>query len=57
MAVGSDSHIILRQEILEPKKDGSSKDEGEITGGKRLIKRLYNEYHHFGLLHSRFENT
>ena len=47
MTVGSDPHIILGQEMLEPKRDGSNKDDGEITGGKRLIKRLYNEYHHF----------
>mgnify|MGYP000903928389 FL=1 len=45
--IGSDPHIILGQEMLEPKKDSSSKDEGEITGSKRLIKKLYNKYHHF----------
>ncbi len=45
--IGSDPHIILGQEMLEPKKDSSNKDEGEITGGKRLIKKLYKEYHHF----------
>jgi len=45
--VGSDPHIILGQEMLEPKEDGSNKDEGEITGGKRLIKKLYKQYHHF----------
>ncbi|QXE17944.1 transposase [Clostridium sp. 001] len=45
--VGSDPHIILGQEMLEPKKDSSSKDEGEITGSKRLIKKLYKKYHHF----------
>jgi len=45
--VGSDPHIILGQEMLEPKKDASSKDEGEITGGKRLIKELYKQHHHF----------
>lgn len=47
VTVGSDPHIILGQEMLEPKRDGSNKDEGEITGGKRLIKRLYKEYHHY----------
>ncbi|NLZ33865.1 MAG: transposase [Clostridiales bacterium] len=47
MTVGSDPHIILGQEMLEPKKDGSDKDEGELTAGKRLIKNLYNEYNHF----------
>ncbi|WP_396276635.1 transposase [Haloimpatiens lingqiaonensis] len=45
--VGSDPHIILGQEMLEPKKDSSDKDEGETTGGRRLIRRLYKEYHHF----------
>ncbi|NMA58476.1 transposase [Clostridium cochlearium] len=45
--VGSDPHIILGQEMLEPKKDSSDKDEGELTGGKRLIKKLYKEHHHF----------
>lgn len=34
--------------MLEPQKDGSDKSEGEITGGKRLIKkRLYKDFHHF----------
>jgi len=33
--------------MLEPKTDGSNKDEGETTGGKRLINRLYKEFHHF----------
>lgn len=33
--------------MLEPKKDSADKNEGEITGAKRLIKRLYNEHHHF----------
>lgn len=45
--VGADPHLIIGQEMLEPKKDGSDKSEGEITGGKRLIKRLYKEFHHF----------
>ena len=45
--VGSDPHIILGHEALEPKKDDSDKDEGEITGGKRLIKKLHHKFHHF----------
>lgn len=45
--VGKDPHIILGQEMLEPKKDGSDKNEGEITGGKRLIRKLHKEFHHF----------
>ena len=47
MTVGSDPHIILGQEMVKPKKDGSNKDEGEITGGKRLIKNLHDKYDHF----------
>jgi len=47
MTVGSDPHIILGQEMLKPKKDGSNKDEGEITGGIRLIKNLHEKYDHF----------
>ena len=45
--IGSDPHIILGQEMLEPKKDSPNKNEGEITGAKRLIKKLYKEFHHF----------
>lgn len=45
--VGSDPHIILGQEMLEPKNDSSDKDEGETTGAKRLISKLYKKYHHF----------
>lgn len=47
MTVGSDPHIILGEEMLKPKKDGSNKDEGEITGAKRLLKRLKEKYGHF----------
>lgn len=45
--VGSDPHIILGQEMLEPKNDSSDKDEGETTGAKRLINNLHKKYHHF----------
>jgi len=45
--VGSDPHIIIGQEMLEPKKDSPDKNEGEITGAKRLIKKIYKEFHHF----------
>jgi hypothetical protein len=45
--VGSDPHIILGAEMLEPKSDSSDKDEGETTGAKRLINNLYKDYHHF----------
>jgi Transposase DDE domain len=47
MTVGGDPHIILGEEMLKPKKDGSNKDEGEITGAKRLLKRLKSSYGHF----------
>jgi hypothetical protein len=47
MTVGSDPHIILGEEMLKPKKDGSDKDEGELTGSKRLMKRIYKEFKHF----------
>jgi len=47
MTVGSDPHIILGKEMLKPKKDGSDKDEGEITGGKRLIRNLHDDFNHF----------
>ncbi|OAT83470.1 transposase [Desulfotomaculum copahuensis] len=45
--VGSDPHLIIGQEMLEPKRDASDKDEGEITAGKRLIRKLHKEFHHF----------
>jgi len=45
--IGLDPHIVLGYEMLEPKSDGSDKDEGEITGGKRLIRKLYGKFHHF----------
>lgn len=45
-SIGTGPHIILGQEMLRP-RDGSEKDEGELTGGKRLIKRLHQEHGHF----------
>lgn len=45
-SIGKSPHIILGQEMLKP-RDGAEKDEGELTGGKRLIKRLYQEHGHF----------
>jgi len=45
--VGSDPHIIMGQEMLNPNKDSPDKNEGEITGAKRLIKKLYKKHHHF----------
>jgi hypothetical protein len=47
MTVGSDPHIIFGEEMLKPKKDGSNKDEGEITGGKRLMTNLHDDFNHF----------
>lgn len=46
MTVGKAPHVILGQEMLKP-KDGSGKDEGELTGGKRLIGRLRKQHGHF----------
>lgn len=45
-SIGKSPHIILGQEMLRP-RDGAEKDEGELTGGKRLIKRLHQEHGHF----------
>ena len=36
MTVGKAPHVILGQEMLKS-RDGAEKDEGELTGGKRLI--------------------
>ena len=47
MTVGSDPHIVLGAEMLSPKNDGSDKDEGELTGVKRLLKRLNKTHYHF----------
>ena len=46
MTVGKAPHVILGQEMLKP-RDGAEKDEGELTGGKRLIKRLRQRHGHF----------
>ncbi len=45
-SVGRDSHIIFGQEMLKP-RDGADKDEGELTGGKRLIRHLKKQFGHF----------
>lgn len=44
--IGKSPHLIMGQEMLEP-RDGGEKDEGELTGGKRLIRRLKNRHGHF----------
>lgn len=46
MTVGCDPHVILGEDFLKP-RDGSEKDEGELTGGKRLIDNLYKNFKHF----------
>lgn len=38
--------MILGQEMLKS-RDGAEKDEGELTGGKRLIERLRKRHGHF----------
>lgn len=45
-SIGKSPHVIFGQEMLRP-RDGGEKDEGELTGGKRLIKRLHQEHSHF----------
>lgn len=44
--IGENPHLILGQEMLRP-RDGAEKDEGELTGGKRLVKKLKENYGHF----------
>ena len=46
MIIGKSTHVILGQEMLKP-RDGSGKDEGELTGGKRLIEQLKKRHGHF----------
>ena len=47
MTVGCDPHIALGVEMLGPKNDGSDKDEGEMTGVKRLLTNLHQKHYHF----------
>jgi hypothetical protein len=47
MTVGCDPHIALGVEMLGPKNDGSEKDEGEMTGVKRLLTNLHRRHYHF----------
>lgn len=46
MTVGKSPHVIFGQEMLKP-RDGSEKDEGGLTGAKRLIRRLKKRHGHF----------
>ena len=45
--VGQDPYIIIGQEMLKPKLDSASKDEGELTAAKRLLQQLHKQHHHF----------
>ena len=45
-SVGGSPHVIYGQEMLKP-RDGAGRDEGELTGGKRLIERLNQQHGHF----------
>jgi len=45
--VGQDPHIIIGQEMLKPKLDSASKDEGELTAAKRLLQQLHKQHRHF----------
>jgi hypothetical protein len=47
MTVGANPRVCLGVEMLHPKHDGSDKDEGELTGAKRLIDNLHQSLHHF----------
>jgi hypothetical protein len=47
MTVGADPHIVLGMEMLKPKLDGSKKDEGEMTGVKRLLTGLHARHGQF----------
>ena len=38
--------MILGQEMLKS-RDGAEKDEGELTGGKRLVRDLHRKFGHF----------
>lgn len=44
--VGQNPRILWDMEPLKP-RDGERKDEGEITGAKRLVESLYHRFHHF----------
>jgi hypothetical protein len=47
MTVGANPRVCLGMEMLHPKHDGSDKDEGELTGAKRLVDNLHQSLHHF----------
>ena len=48
--VGQDPHIIIGQEMLKPKLDSASKDEGELTTAKRLLQKLHKQHRHFDMI-------
>lgn len=45
-SIGHSPHVALGQEMLTP-RDGGEKDEGELTGGKRLVRDLHRKFGHF----------
>jgi len=45
--VGQDPHIIIGQEMLKPKLDSASKDEGELSAARRLLNQLHQQHRHF----------
>ena len=47
LTVGGDPHLALGAEMLKPKNDGSDKDEGELTGVKRLLPGLVQKHGKF----------
>ena len=47
MIIGKSPHVILGQGNVKTKGWFWEKDEGELTGGKRLIERLKKRHGHF----------
>jgi Transposase DDE domain len=47
MTVGDNPRVCLGIETLCSKQDGSDKDEGELTGAKRLVDNLHQSLHRF----------
>jgi len=45
--VGQDPHIIIGQEMLRPKLDSASKDEGELSAARRLLHQLHQQHRHY----------
>ncbi|WP_142383425.1 transposase [Bacillus sp. V3-13] len=48
MTIGMEPRIVWGMEPLKVREgDSCQKDEGEITAAKRLVKQLYERFHHF----------